>query len=102
VRWSERTAPTAAKRAPTAPRLDPVSATTVRRFAWTLAMILAWIALNWSRLPVGGVASMMAFAGLLAAVLAIFFREPFQGPSLTRWDETLAYSAATLLARALA
>lgn len=64
-------------------------------------MILAWTAINWSRLPVGGVAGMMALAAMLTAVLAIFFREPFQGRSLTRWDETLAYGAATLLARAL-
>jgi hypothetical protein len=89
------------RRVSTPHRLDPISSTTLRRFCCTLAMILAWTAINWSRLPVGGVAAIMASAAMLTTVLAIFFREPFQGRSLTRWDETLAYGAATLLARAL-
>jgi hypothetical protein len=85
---------------PSPRRLDPDSIKTLRRFALTCAIIASWSMINWSRLPLGGLSSMMSVASMVSTLLAICFREPMRGPSLTRWDETLAYGAAAFLARA--
>jgi hypothetical protein len=41
--------------------------------------------------------AMYLYAALLAVILAKLWREPPSGPSLTRWDEALAFSSLGLL-----
>jgi hypothetical protein len=72
-------------------RLDRVSYETVRRFALALAAIvlLAVVGASQDRLRV--LSTLLAFNGLVVAVIAAMLRERIGGPTLTRWDEVLGF-----------
>lgn len=77
---------------------DEASYRTLRRFAMTLAIILGGASLAQDRLPENGLAVLMIAASLVTAYIGSFLREPFCGPALNRWDETLAYCCLGYLA----
>ena len=83
------------------PRLDAASRITLYRFACTAVLFLVWLAQRHDWLADGTLATAMLGAAVMTGLLAAFFREPLRGPSLNRWDETIAYLGIAALLGAL-
>jgi len=80
---------------------DPASRLTIRRFALTLtlAIVLALFARPGYRMSF--FFAMTSLAVTVSAVFALFGQDKFNGPTINRWDETLAYMAVSVLAMAV-
>jgi hypothetical protein len=76
---------------PIAQLLDPASRLTVKRFLCTLVLFLVWAQVPTARTAAVNMALMALFAAAIEAVLAVFSREMFRGPSLNRWDVAAAF-----------
>ena len=71
--------------------LDPASRLTVKRFLCTLVLFLVWAQVPTARPPAVNMALMALCAAAIEAVLALFSRQSFRGPSLNRWDVAVAF-----------
>lgn len=85
-------------------RLDPASHALLQIFLRKL-MFLLLIAVGFSWVVPQGIAlaclllqAQAVISGAMSIALGLSARQAFQGPSLTYWDEALAFSAIGLLA----
>ena len=83
------------------PRLDVASRVTVFRFIFNTGLIFILLAPQRDRLSHGTMAIAVLGAAAMTGLLALVFREPLRGPSLNRWDETLAYLGVAALMRVM-
>ncbi len=77
--------------------LEPENAATLGRFAAGVGLGLAFSAMVDPDLRLVFLHDVLWILAMVSAVAAAVFGEPFDGPTLNRWDEAAAYAALMLL-----